>query len=57
LRRGVTHTHRRQALVDLVADADRWARTITPARVLSQTGSPFAVDQHAPVEEELSPAA
>jgi transposase len=35
LRRSVTHTHRRQTLVDLVADADRWAHTITPARVLS----------------------
>jgi transposase len=57
LRRTVTHTHRRQALADLVADADRWARTIPAAQVLSQIGSPFAVDQHPPVEEELSHAA
>ena len=57
LRRSVTHTHRRQALVDLVADADRWARTITPAQVLSQVGSPFALDQQPPAGEELDHAA
>jgi hypothetical protein len=57
LRRSVTHTHRRQALVDLVADADRWARTITPAQVLSQIGSPFALDQQLPAGEELDHAA
>jgi hypothetical protein len=57
LRRSVTHTHRRQALVDLVADADRWARTITPAQVLSQIGSPFALDQQPPAGEELDHAA
>jgi DDE superfamily endonuclease len=57
LRRSVTHTHRRQALVDLVADADRWARTITPAQVLSQIGSPFAPDQQPPAGEELDHAA
>jgi transposase len=56
LRRTVTHTHRRQRLVDLVADADRWAHTITPAQVLSQIGSPFALD-HQPVGEELNHAA
>jgi IstB-like ATP binding protein len=39
LRRAVTHTHQRQRLADLVAEADRWARTITPAQVLSQFGS------------------
>jgi transposase len=32
LRRTVTHTHQRQRLGDLVADADRWARTITQPR-------------------------
>jgi hypothetical protein len=42
LRRTVTHTHRRQSLAELVADADRWARTITPTQVLRQIGSPFA---------------
>jgi transposase len=57
LRRSVTHTHRRQALADLVADADRWARTITPAQVLSQVGSPFALDQQPPAGEELNHAA
>jgi DDE superfamily endonuclease len=57
LRRTVTHTHRRQTLAELVGDADRWARTIPPARVLSQIGSPFAPDQQPPVEEELGHAA
>jgi hypothetical protein len=33
------------------------ARTITPAKVLSQIGSPFAPDQQPPVEEELNHAA
>src|SRR6266508_1115624 len=57
LRRTVTHTHRRQTLGDLVADADRWASTITPTQVLSQIGSPFAPDQQPPVREELDHAA
>lgn len=57
LRRQVTHSHRRQVLVELVADADQWAHTITPARVLSQIGSPFAPDQQPPVREELDHAA
>ena len=57
LRRTVTHTHQRQRLDDLVADADRWARTITPAQVLSQVGSPFAPDQQAVAREELNHAA
>ncbi len=57
LRRAVTHTHRRQVLTDLVADADWWAHTITPAQVLSQIGSPFALDQQPPVGEELNHAA
>ena len=57
LRRTVTHTHRRQALTDLVADADGWARTITPAQVLSQIGSPFTPDQQPPVGEVLNHAA
>jgi hypothetical protein len=41
----------------LVADADRWARTIPAAQVLSQIGSPFAPDQQPPVGEELNHAA
>jgi hypothetical protein len=57
LRRSVTHTHQRQLLQDLVADADRWAHTITPAQVLSQIGSPFAPDQQPTVEGELDHAA
>ena len=57
LRRTVTHTHRRKTLVELLADADRWAHTITPAKVLSQIGSPFAPNQQPPVGEELNHAA
>ena len=57
LRRTVTHTHRRQRLEDLLADADRWAHTITPTQVLSQIGSPFAPDQQPTAEEELNHAA
>jgi transposase len=57
LRRTVTHTHRRQRLEDLVADADRWARTISPAQVLAQIGSPFAPDQQPAGREELNHAA
>src|SRR5918994_4372516 len=57
LRRTVTHTHQRQRLADLVADADRWARTIPAARVLSQIGSPFAPDQQPVLREELNHAA
>jgi transposase len=56
LRRTVTHTHQRQTLLDLLADADRWARKITPAQVLSQIGSPFAPDLQ-PVRQELNHAA
>ena len=57
LRRTVTHIHQRQRLEDLVADADRWGRTITPAQVLSQIGSPFAPDQQPTVGKELDHAA
>ena len=57
LRRTVTHTHQRQLLQDLLADADRWAHTITPAQVLSQIGSPFAPDQQPVLTEELNHAA
>ena len=57
LRRTVTHTHRRQSLTDLVADAERWARTIPAAQVLSQIGSPFAPDQQPALSEELNHAA
>ena len=57
LRRTVTHTPRRQTLAELVADADQWASTITPAQVLSQIGSPFALDQQPTVGEVLNHAA
>jgi transposase len=59
LRRAVTHTHRRQTLTELLADAERWARTISPAEVLAQIGSPFAPDQHPrpSLSEELDHAA
>jgi hypothetical protein len=57
LRRTVTHTHQRQRLDDLLADADRWAYTITPAQILSQIGSPFAPDEQPTVGEVLNHAA
>ena len=57
LRRAVTHTHQRQTLTELLADADRWAHTITPTQVLSQIGSPFALDQQPTAEQELDHAA
>jgi transposase len=57
LRRTVTHTHRRQTLAELVVDADRWAHTIPAAKVLSQIGSPFALDQQPALREELNHAA
>ena len=57
LRRAVTHTHRRATLPALLADAERWAATITPAQVLSQIGSPFAPDQRPILNEDLDHAA
>ena len=57
LRRTVTHTHQRQRLEDLVADADRWACTIPAAQVLSQIGSPFAPDQQPVGRQKLNHAA
>ena len=44
LRRAVTHTHQHATLAPLLADANAWARDITPAAVLRQIGSPFAPD-------------
>jgi hypothetical protein len=57
LRRAVTHTHRRDTLAALLADAEQWATTITPAQVLSQIGSPFAPDQRPILNSELNHAA
>jgi hypothetical protein len=56
LRRAVTHTHQRQTLAELLADAEQWAAAISPAQVLSQIGSPFAPDQPT-IGEELNHAA
>jgi hypothetical protein len=50
LRRAVTHTHRRETLAPLLADADQGARDITPDQVLRQIGSPFAPDPRATQE-------
>src|ERR671910_681231 len=57
LRRSVTHTHQRASLAELLADAERWARTISPAEVLSQIGSPFATSQRPVTGQELDHAA
>jgi hypothetical protein len=57
LRRAVTHTHQRASLAELLADAEQWARTISPAEVLSQIGSPFATNQQTTPGEELGHAA
>jgi hypothetical protein len=52
-----THTHQRASLAELLADAERWARTINPAEVLSQIGSPFATEQQPSPGAELNHAA
>jgi hypothetical protein len=57
LRRSVTHTHQRTTLAELLADAQAWAHTITPAAVLGQIGSPFALDHRPAITEELNHAA
>jgi hypothetical protein len=48
LRRAVTHTHTRETLEPLLADADAWAHNVTPTDVLRQIGSPFAPDDTTP---------
>jgi transposase len=50
LRGAVTHAHSRETLESLLADANEWARDISPAEVLSQIGSPFAPDSQ-PAQE------
>ena len=45
LRRAVTHTHQRTPLAELLADADAWARELTPRQILRQIGSPSAAAQ------------
>jgi hypothetical protein len=57
LRRAVTHTHQRASLAELLADAEQWARAISPVEVLSQIGSPFATDQQPTTGKELDHAA
>lgn len=56
LRRTVTHTHQRATLAALLADAETWARDLTPAQILRQMGSPYAA---APLtdDQELAHAA
>jgi hypothetical protein len=49
--------HRRASLAELLADAEQWARTISPAEVLSQIGSPFAPDQQPAPGKKLNHAA
>jgi hypothetical protein len=56
LRRAVTHTHTRETLPPLLADADAWARTIPPTEILRQIGSPFA-DADLTPDQELAHAA
>jgi transposase len=45
LRRAVTHTHQRTTLDELLADADAWARDLTPRQILRQIGSSYADPQ------------
>jgi transposase len=42
LRRAVTHTHTRETLPPLLADANAWAHALSPTETLRQIGSPFA---------------
>ena len=55
LRRAVTHTHTRDSLPPLLADADHWAYTISPTEILRQIGSPFADTD--PLDEQELPFA
>jgi transposase len=56
LRRAVTHTHTRETLPPLLADADAWAHTISPTEILRQIGSPFA-DADLTTNQEFAHAA
>jgi hypothetical protein len=47
----------RESLGEVLADAQRWAATITPAEVLSQIGNPPAANPRPVVSEELDHAA
>jgi hypothetical protein len=63
LRKTVTHTHQRATLAELAADADAWAKSLTPTQILRQIGSPFAdapltnAPPAGPSEQELIHAA
>lgn len=57
LRRSVTHTHQRTTLTELLTDVQRWAHTIPPGEILSQIGSPFALDHRPAITKELNHAA
>ena len=59
-RRAVTHTHGRETLDPLLADATQWARALPPAQALRQIGSPCAPDDaltHDAPTQELARAA
>jgi DDE superfamily endonuclease len=57
LRCAVTHTHTHESLLPLLEDADTWAQTISPIRILRQIGSPFADASGLTTSEELTYAA
>jgi hypothetical protein len=57
LRRAVTHTHTHESLLPLLEDADTWAQTISPIRILLQIGSPLADASGLTTGEELTHAA
>jgi hypothetical protein len=53
LRKRVTHNHTREVLADLLADAEAWAREITPTEILRQIGSPFADEAPPPTDHQV----
>jgi transposase len=50
LRQAVTHNHQRQTLDEVLQDADRWADTLTPTKVLQQLGNPWGTPLPPPQE-------
>jgi hypothetical protein len=54
-RPAVTHTHQRQTMDDLVADADAWIAARTPTEILQHLGSPCT--STSPYPDELANAA
>ena len=49
-RPAVTHTHQRQRMDDLVADADAWLAARTPNEILQHIGSPSRLSPPSPEE-------